>query len=346
MPATTSAGFLLDLLGADAVAGAPETISSNQPTTNSQNMALLQANVYSVSIIDDKKQTKTTKKDEESTIKKDVDINIVSDNALSPATSPLGVSDGTASDEESFSDQVSVYVVHKGDTIAGVADLFGVTADTILSANDMKKGDKLKEGMVILVLPFSGVEHAVTKGQTIASIAKLYKADVEEILIHNDLKASDKLAVGDKIMIPGGTLQSEATTKKDIAKKPSGGATGTTIKNIIGKFINPVPGSIRTRGITSSHKGVDLAAPEGTPIKSVASGTVELARKGYNGGFGNMVIVRGDDGVKVLYAHMVRIGTSTGDRVSQGEVIGNVGNTGHSRGDHLHIEILNAKNPF
>ena len=94
------------------------------------------------------------------------------------------------------------------------------------------------------------------------------------------------------------------------------------------------------------HKGVDLAAPTGTQIHAAAAGKVLIARNGYNGGFGNYVVIQHPNGTKTLYAHMSRLGTSTGAQVEQSSVIAYVGSTGRSTGPHLHFEVLGGKNPF
>jgi LysM repeat protein len=266
-------------------------------------------------------------------------LNIVADNALMPATGPLGTSDGTDIDNFSF-DEISIYVVRNGDTISQVANMFGVSVDTILSANDMKKGDKLKEGDVLLILPFSGVEHTVAKGETLQGIASKYKVNLNDILSANDLDTGAKLIIGEKLMIPGADLLN--TTKP----KTSGGSIASKIPSVAGYFVNPVPGAVKSRGVKPGHKGVDFAAKTGTPIYAAASGTVLIARNGYNGGFGNYVVIQHYNGVKTLYAHMSKLGTAPGAKVSQGQVIGYVGNTGRSTGPHTHFEVIGAKNPF
>jgi murein DD-endopeptidase MepM/ murein hydrolase activator NlpD len=87
-----------------------------------------------------------------------------------------------------------------------------------------------------------------------------------------------------------------------------------------------------------AHKGVDFAAPVGTPIKAAGSGRV--IHRGVKGGYGNAVILSHSGGVTTLYGHMSRYarGLSVGDRVNQGEVIGFVGMTGLATGPHLHYE--------
>ena len=108
--------------------------------------------------------------------------------------------------------------------------------------------------------------------------------------------------------------------------------------------MNPLPGARLTQGL---HDGgaVDLAMPRGTPILAAASGTIIFARDGYNGGYGNMVIISHPNGTQTLYAHQSKLVSSAGDKVSQGEVIGYVGSTGHSTGPHLHFKISGAQNP-
>lgn len=86
------------------------------------------------------------------------------------------------------------------------------------------------------------------------------------------------------------------------------------------------------------HQGIDIAADIGTPIHAAADGVVEYA--GWNsGGYGNMVEIRHADGSMTRYAHMNAILVQTGQRVSQGEQIGEMGSTGYSTGPHLHFEV-------
>jgi len=84
------------------------------------------------------------------------------------------------------------------------------------------------------------------------------------------------------------------------------------------------------------HAGIDIGAPKGTPIRSARSGTVIFA--GRMSGYGNTVIVDHGAGMTTLYGHQSRLGSRRGQRVNQGQVIGYVGSTGHSTGNHLHFE--------
>lgn len=332
LPFPVEANLFSNLLGKEVLASTTQEI----PEQNSQNMALLAPNVSTLSLVEEKKDNKG--------IDPSLELNVVSEVALSPVTGPLGVSDGTEVEDYSLED-ISFYVVHKGETYTQIAEMFDITVGTILSANDLTKDSKAKEGDVLLIFPFSAVKHPVAKGQTLQGIANLYKISAQDIIDVNEIPEGSKIVAGDILMIPGGNMLTETKpkTKSNIAR-------GTSSAPVLsGYFINPVPGARRTRGIISGknkHKGVDLAAPAGTPIHAAAAGKVLIARNGYNGGFGNYVVLLHPNGVKTLYAHMVRLGTTQGAQVSQGEVIGYVGNTGHSFGAHLHIEVLGAKNPF
>lgn len=97
----------------------------------------------------------------------------------------------------------------------------------------------------------------------------------------------------------------------------------------------------RRNGSWGFHYGLDMAAPRGTPVKSVAHGVVVEAR--HARGFGNTVVVSHSNKIKTRYAHLSKIDVRVGDTVEQGQRIGRVGNTGHTRGKngvHLHFEVL------
>lgn len=85
------------------------------------------------------------------------------------------------------------------------------------------------------------------------------------------------------------------------------------------------------------HHGVDLAARSGTPVMTVFDGVVKLST--YGGGYGNYIIIRHDNGLETLYAHLSRRKVLAGQRVQAGDLIGLVGSTGYSTGPHLHFEV-------
>jgi murein DD-endopeptidase MepM/ murein hydrolase activator NlpD len=105
-------------------------------------------------------------------------------------------------------------------------------------------------------------------------------------------------------------------------------------------FAWPVHG-VLTSGFGSRwgrmHEGIDIAAGTGTPVGASAPGTVILA--GWQGGYGNLVVVDHGNGLSTAYAHLSSIGVGVGQGVGQGSVVGAVGSTGNSTGPHLHFEV-------
>ena len=105
---------------------------------------------------------------------------------------------------------------------------------------------------------------------------------------------------------------------------------------VAGTFTSPY--GLRLRGWSPDlHEGVDIAAPTGTPVRAMKSGRVEHA--GTWGGYGQSIVLAHGSNVRTLYAHLSRIDVTAGARVTGGEVIGAVGQTGSATGPHLHFEV-------
>lgn len=94
-----------------------------------------------------------------------------------------------------------------------------------------------------------------------------------------------------------------------------------------------------TSGVMEFHRGLDIALPEGTEIHATQTGTVETAAYD-SGGYGNYVVITDTGGYTTKYAHMSVVNVTEGQEVTIGDVIGEVGTTGNSTGNHLHIEVL------
>lgn len=112
-----------------------------------------------------------------------------------------------------------------------------------------------------------------------------------------------------------------------------------------GVYFWPVEGGYISSpfGGERNHKGLDIAAPLGTPIYAAAAGTVIDVGSGTNGGYGNCVIIQNDDGNITYYAHQSETACEVGDTVLPGQVIGYVGSTGDSTGNHLHFEVRSSE---
>ena len=303
--------------GLSSVAQAEEEI-----LPNSQNMPLLQA------VISPNQDASTTKGE----------IAIVGGTSLSPESS------ATPDTKTADDDQISLYVVHSGDTLPAIAKMFGVSVNTIRWGNDLK-GNIITIGQTLVILPISGIQHVVKSGDTLLSIAKQHKGDLDEILQYNNLTKSSKLAIGDIIIIPDG----EVATVSGGGTYVGIGKTSPSYPVYEGYYMRPVIGGTKTQGI-HGHNGVDLASAYGSNILASASGQVIISRNfGWNGGYGSYVVIKHNNGTQTLYGHLSGTAVSVGDEVRQGQVIGYMGHSGQvsgHTGTHLHFEIRGAKNPF
>ena len=241
----------------------------------------------------------------------------------------------------SGSGKISVYVVRQGDTLSEIAEMFGVSANTIIWANDIR-GSAIREGQELVILPISGVRYVVKSGDTLDSVAKRYKADLADILSYNGLVSSSKIVPGDVVVIPDGVISVSQTS----LTSSSGTQSSKNYPAYTDYYLRPIAGGRRSQGIHGNN-GVDLAAPIGTPIFASAEGKVIVSRTGgYNGGYGTYVVISHSNGTQTVYAHMSTNNVSTGQYVDQGQVIGAIGMTGKTTGPHVHFEVRGAKNPF
>ncbi|OYV83789.1 MAG: hypothetical protein B7X04_02635 [Parcubacteria group bacterium 21-54-25] len=270
--------------------------------------------------------------------------------ALIAADSPGGV----ATDASPTSNgQISLYVVRPGDSLSEIAQMFGVSVNTILWANNIRNASLIKPGDTLLILPVSGIQHTVTNGETLATIAKKYHANTNDIALYNGIDAQTPLTTGEIIVIPGGEMPASSVSSRAsvsrgsrasaLAPNPYRGGGGPALP---GFFSDPLPGGIITQRL-HGWNAFDIGARTGTPIHAAAAGTVIVSRVGgWNGGYGNYVVIDHGNGTQTLYAHMSRDISHVGEQVSQEQVIGYVGRTGEATGPHLHFEVRGAENPF
>jgi LysM repeat protein len=262
--------------------------------------------------------------------------------------------------------QISVYTVHPGDTLSGIAAMFDVPVNTIIWSNDIQNG-VIQPGEQLTILPVAGLQHTVLKGETLASLAATYQSDAQDIASYNNLPSDAALTVGQVIIIPNGQPPSNASGSESSSKSSSTSTTKKVKKTsslkaaasatepylggsgpaIPGYFAWPLAGGIITQGL-HGWNAVDIGAPTGTSIYAAADGRVIVANGdgGWNGGYGNYVVIQHSNGTQTLYAHMSRVIATVGQSVAQGDLIGKVGMTGLATGPHLHFEVRGAANPF
>lgn len=290
------------------------------------------------------------------------DIAIAGGVALLPENGPAG----TLADigQGAPPTQISIYTVREGDTLSQIGAMYGVSANTILWANDIRSAKDIHPGDTLVILPVSGVEHVVQKGETLASIVKKYHGTLQDVLDYNHLAADAKPAVGDTVIIPDGVDGPPVSSESALHQGITGGESLTDAdapgcvshyERLIpgyggpalpGYFIRPIESGVKTQCL-HGYNAVDLGTPVGTPVMAAASGTVIIAKGyGYNGGYGEYIVINHANGTQTVYAHLSHVLVSSGMYVTQGQIIGKSGDTGRSTGAHLHFEVRGAANPF
>jgi murein DD-endopeptidase MepM/ murein hydrolase activator NlpD len=138
-------------------------------------------------------------------------------------------------------------------------------------------------------------------------------------------------------------LQKESAKVQAQLRGPGpAGLPAGPIKGGSGRFIWPVNGTLtspwcETRSWEACHPGIDIGVPTGTPIRAADGGRVAIA--GWVGGYGNYICLQHSASLSTCYGHQSALKVSVGQQVSQGQVIGLAGSTGHSTGPHLHFEV-------
>ena len=221
------------------------------------------------------------------------------------------------------------YIVKRGDTISGIAYKMGLkNIGTIFSANNVTNAKRIMSGTHLTIPSMDGILYTVKKEDSLDNISKKFNVPIEALLDANDL-SDVEISFNTKLFIPGASLSI------------------MELKKAMGElFIYPINGRLTSpfgyrrdpfTGRKSFHSGIDLAAPTGTPIKVILDGVVNLTS--YSRIFGNYVIVTHPNGYQTLYGHVSAFSAKKGDRVSQGDIIAFVGNTGMSTGPHVHLSI-------
>ncbi|MFA5183924.1 MAG: M23 family metallopeptidase [Patescibacteria group bacterium] len=256
------------------------------------------------------------------------------------AGAPIGLSGGSVAQRT----EIVYYTVQNGDTASSIANRFGLTVNTILWANNLSAYSLIRPGDTLTILPYSGVLYTVKSGDTVSKIAARYNVGMEEIISHNSLGSG--LKIGQKIILPGARKITETAA---IARSASSYTGLDVISNLLktptvkssgGSMVWPTVGHRITQYFSWRHNGLDIGNKVGTPIYAADDGIVEIASSGWNGGYGNTIVINHGGGKKTRYGHASKLFVKVGEEVSKGEHIAAMGSTGRSTGPHLHFEII------
>jgi len=233
------------------------------------------------------------------------------------------------------------HFVQYADTLSSICAKYKIDSSILLDWNPAVNPQKLNVGEVIMI-PFPiGYRYQVNREDTLTTVADFFFADLESIALANDLEKPYQVRVGDFLFIPEYAI-------------------GEMFNFVPGKLLWPAFGVItspygyRTHPVTgekeSFHSGIDIArdasaikedTPYGAPVFAAESGTVTFA--GVNGGYGNLIEIKGISHI-YRYGHMTRFDVYEGQYVKKGQILGRIGNTGRSTGQHLHFEVRTLDN--
>lgn len=216
------------------------------------------------------------------------------------------------------------YTVQKGDSLYSIALDFSVSPSVILDWNPDITHSRLLPGTVILIPQPSGYLYTVQRNDTLEIIARRFFTTPQLIREANGLR-SDRIQVGQKLFIPESIIGRAFNEEKGMIWPAYG-----TISSTYGWRYHPILKK------NTFHTGVDISAPEGTPVFAAESGVVEFV--GTNGGYGLTVKIRSSSYTH-MYAHLSKACVYPGQFVKKGQLIGRVGKTGLATGPHLHFEV-------
>ncbi len=245
---------------------------------------------------------------------------------------------------------VAAHKVKKGETIWSISRRYNMKPAQIVQHNPELKKRPLYIGEEVLIVrtghqkgPVKAKAKTkvryitVKKGDTLSHISRRYRVSQKNLRSWNRLNSKGTIRIGQKLKI----------VSRGKSGPPPGYKYGKffdwplrgTITSGYGRRSNPFVGSRR-----QYHRGIDIGARMGTPIRAARDGVVIMSRR--MGGYGNCIFIRHSNGYVSVYAHNMVNKVREGDVVKRGALIGKVGRTGSATGPHLHFEIRRWKKPI
>lgn len=245
------------------------------------------------------------------------------------------------------------HMVQSGEVLGTIAEKYNLSTTTILQLNPTVKEETLLQiGQELIVTDYTPLVDVIVKERTTVLEAIPYEIETisNDQMFKGDKKVKQEGMNGEKtveyiVTMQNGQVVSKEKINETIIKEP--------IKKVVIKGTKTVPsrGSGRFAfptigGYISSetgprwgrmHKGTDIARPRNLSILAADNGIVTFA--GWDGGYGNKIVINHNNGFKTIYAHLRSIDVKVGQTVARGSTIGIMGTTGNSTGVHLHIEL-------
>ena len=232
----------------------------------------------------------------------------------------------------------SVHVVNPGDTLAGIAHRNHVSVSELARANNLDPAARLKLGTKLTV--------PVAKTAEAAPTAASAQAPPAQAIVTAPAVATNKLALTATPQQSVRLAQANPAPEAREADSPGGKPSEAT--GALPTFRWPVRGKVitgygaKTNG--KANDGINLAVPEGTPVKAAEDGVVAYAGNELKG-YGNLVLVRHSNGYVTAYAHASELMVKRGDTIRRGQVIAKSGQSGEVGSPQLHFEIRKGSQP-
>lgn len=206
------------------------------------------------------------------------------------------------------------HVVSEGETLEDISEEYGVSKESIISINNLKKD--------------------ISEGQSLYIDLGEYK----ERWIDIDLSGGRNISSGERV-IKGRNAMLPVSRQREEKPDFLWPVEWQGVTSEWGYRVDPITGAEKAK-----HSGIDLRARIGTPVHAPATGIVRNA--GWMRGYGRIVIIDHDNGYSTRFAHLDEYLVEVGDTVEKGHLIAKTGNTGRSTGPHLHYEIRRDESPL
>lgn len=249
-------------------------------------------------------------------------------------------------------DPYTLYSVLPGDSASMIAAAAGIDLQYLLWANaDLRDGELLNVGQVLVVPGANGILHDVRVGETLSVIAERYSVTIEEIMgwPGNAIASADDVFEAQFLFVPNGIIPASILP----AEQPP--AVEAPPVAVTAPPVVPDPGPVSSIGLSWPASGpisscycayhplgidIDLYNSVGTPIGAATEGTVTFAGGDPCCSYGLYVVIMSSTGIETVYAHFSSIAVGQGEYVSPGQTLGYSGCTGFCTGTHLHFEVI------
>lgn len=249
--------------------------------------------------------------------------------------------------------QPKKHTIQEGEVLGQIANDNGLTLKQFLQLNpDLTEDATIQIGDEVNIQSYEPLVHVLVEKSAVRNEVIPFETEVieDKTVFKGTTKVKQEGVNGEKvsrysIIEKNGSLAKKVVVDEVIVKEPTkkimikgtkvipSRGSGDLSWPTVGGYISSPMGYRWGR----QHKGIDIARPSDHTIKAADNGKIESA--GYDGGYGNKIVINHGNGMKTVYAHLSKISVKTGQTVSKGQKIGVMGSTGNSTGVHLHFEV-------